>query len=119
MLRVDWGELAGGRVDTQGQLAGNAPLWGGLDGALAEPVRVAGRLQAAGEGRFYWRASLRTRMAGQCRRCLAAVTVPVVADVAALFSQDPDALEDPSSYPLARDAMAIDLRFALRREQLL
>jgi uncharacterized protein len=58
-------------------------------------------------------------MAGQCRRCLAAVTVPVVADVDALFSQDPDALEDPSSYPLARDATAIDLRGALREELLL
>src|SRR5439155_630893 len=119
MLQVDLRELARGPVDTQGQLAGNDPLFEGLDGALAEPVRVAGRLQAAGEGRFYWRASLRTRMAGQCRRCLAAVTVPVVADVDALFSQDPDALEDPSSYPLARDATAIDLCVALREELLL
>src|SRR2546430_15538962 len=86
MLQVDLRELARGPVDTPGQLAGNDPLLEGLDGALAEPVRVAGRLQAAGEGRFYWRASLRTRMAGQCRRCLAAVTVPVVAGVAALRS---------------------------------
>src|SRR6266566_1880524 len=69
MLQVDLRELARGPVDTQGQLAGNDPLFEGLDGALAEPVRVAGRLQAAGEGRFYWRASLRTRMAGQCPRC--------------------------------------------------
>ena len=119
MLQVDLRELARGPVDTQGQLAGNDPLFEGLDVTLADPVRVAGRLQAAGEGRFYWRASLRTRMAGQCRRCLAPVTVPVVADVDALFSQDPDALEDPSSYPLARDATAIDLRGALREELLL
>src|SRR2546422_7682925 len=28
------------------------------------------RLHAAGEGRFYWRGSLHTHMAGQCRRCL-------------------------------------------------
>ena len=119
MLQVDLRELARGPVDTQGQLAGNDPLFEGLDVALADPVRVAGRLHAAGEGRFYWRASLNTRMAGQCRRCLAAVTVPVVADVDALFSQDPDALEDPSSYPLACDATAIDLRGALREELLL
>src|SRR5881227_1688125 len=119
MLQVDLRELARGPVDTVGQLAGSDPLFEGVNVALAEPVRVAGRLQAAGEGRFYWRASLRTRMAGECRRCLAAVTVPVVADVDALFSQDPDALEDPSSYSLARDATAIDLRVALREELLL
>src|SRR5205814_1947321 len=84
-----------------------------------EPVRVAGRLQGAGEGRFYWRGSLSTRMAGQCRRCLAPVPIPVVATVDALFSGDPDALEDPSSYPLAADATEIDLRPAVREELLL
>jgi uncharacterized metal-binding protein YceD (DUF177 family) len=103
MLQVDLRELARGPVETEGQLAGNDPLFEGLDVVLAEPVRVAGRLQAAGEGRFYWRGSLSTRLAGQCRRCLAPVPVPVVATVDALFSGDPDALEDPSSYPLAAD----------------
>src|SRR5207253_8081645 len=75
MLQVDLRELARGPVETQGQLAGNDPLFEGLDVVLAEPVHVAGRLHAAGEGRFYWRGSLHTRMAGQCRRCL--VPVPV------------------------------------------
>src|SRR5256885_5588877 len=119
MLQVDQREFARGPVDTLGQLAGSDPLFEGLTVALVEPVRVAGRLQDAGEGRFYWRASLRTQMAGECRRCLTALTVPVVADVHALFSQDPDALEDPSSYPLARDAPAVDLRVAPREELLL
>ncbi len=119
MLHVDLRELARGPVDTQGQLAGNDPLFEGLGASLAEPVRVAGRLHAAGEGRFYWRASLRTGVAGECRRCLTPVTVPIVADVDALFSQDPDALEDPSSYALAPDATGIDLRDALREELLL
>jgi len=58
-------------------------------------------------------------MAGQCRRCLAPVPIPVVATVDALFSGDPDALEDPSSYPLAPDATEIDLRPAVREELLL
>src|SRR5256885_10354885 len=106
MLLVDLRELARGPVDTEGQLAGSDPLFEGLTVALTEPVRVAGRLQHAGEGRFYWRASLRTRMAGECRRCLTAVTVPVVAEVAALLSPDPGALEGPRSYPPARDATA-------------
>lgn len=116
MLKVDLRELARGPVDTRADLAGNDPLFEGLDVSLAEPVHVAGRLQAAGEGRFYWRASLRTRTAGECRRCLVPVTVPIVADVDALFSQDPDALEDPSSYALAPDAIEIDLGAAVREE---
>ena len=119
MLQVDLRELARGPVDTQGQLAGSDPLFEGLDVVLAEPVRVAGRLHAAGERRFYWRGSLSTRMAGQCRRCLAPVPLPVVATIDALFSGDPDALEDPSSYPLAPDATEIDLRPAVREELLL
>src|SRR5213594_1748586 len=119
MLQVDLRELARGPVETQGQLAGSDPLFEGLDVVLAEPVRVAGRLHAAGEGRFYWRGSLTTRMAGQCRRCLAPVPVAVTAHVDALFSRDPDALEDPSSYLLAPDAIAIDLRPAVREELLL
>src|SRR2546422_8527839 len=88
MLKVALRELARGPVETQGQLAGTDPLFEGLDVVLAEPVRVAGRLHAAGEGRFYWRGSLNTRMAGQCRRCLVPVPVPVVATIDALFTED-------------------------------
>ena len=119
MLQIDLRELARGPAETRGQLPADDPLLEGLDVALAEPVTVAGRLQDAGEGRFYWRGSLTTRIASQCRRCLAPVTVPVVADINALFSRDPDALEDPSSYPLAPDAVQIDLRPAVREELLL
>src|SRR2546426_610867 len=114
MLQVDLRELARGPVETQGQLAGNDPLFEGLDVVLADPVRVAGRLHAAGEGRFYWRASLTTRLAGQCRRCLVPVSVPVVATIDALFSADPDALEDPSSYPLENSASMVADRKSTR-----
>ncbi len=119
MLQIDLRELAHGPVDIRAELAGDDALFEGLELALAEPVRVAGRLQAAGDGRFYWHGSLATRVTGQCRRCLTPLAVPVVADIAALFSQDPDALEDPSSYPLAPDATQIDLRPAVREEVLL
>ena len=119
MLQVDLRELARGPVQTRAELAGDDPLFEGLEVVLADPVRVAGRLQSAGEGRFYWRGSLSTRVAGVCRRCLVPVAPPVAAEIDALFSQDPDALEDPSSYPLARDATEIDLRPAVREELLL
>src|SRR5439155_485548 len=60
MLQVALRELARGPVETQGQLAGNDPLFEGLDVVLADPVHVAGRLHAAGEGRVYWRGSAHT-----------------------------------------------------------
>src|SRR2546423_13156571 len=113
MLQVDLRELARGPVDTEGQLAGSDPLFEGLTVALTEPVRVAGRLQDAGEGRFYWRASLRTRMAGGCRRCLTALTVPVVADAAPLFSHDPGRLGDPRDSLPAPRATALHPRVPL------
>ncbi len=119
MLQVDLRELASGPVDTRGHLAGEDPLFEGLELVLAEPVRVLGRLQAAGDGRFYWRGSLHTQVAAQCRRCLAPVALPVAADIDALFSQDRDALDDPNSYSLAADATAIDLRPAVREELVL
>src|SRR2546430_13119769 len=100
MLQVDLRELARGPVETQGQLAGSDPLFEGLDVALAEPVRVAGRLHAAGEGRFYWLGSLHTRMAGAWRRWLLPAPRPVVAYIDRPFSADPAGLAGPSSYTL-------------------
>lgn len=119
MLRIDVRELAAGPVDTRGELASGDPLLEGLDVRLAEPVAVQGRLQAIGEGRFYWHGSLRTAAEGECRRCLTPVRAPIQAEISALFSKDPDALDDPDAYPLAPDATAVDLAPAVREELLL
>src|SRR2546421_5113351 len=119
MLQVDLRELSGGPVTTRAELAAVDPLLEGLGVVLAGPVQVTGRLHAAGEGRFYWQGSLRAQIAGECRRCLVPVPVAVASDVRVLFTQDPDALEDPDCYPLARDATQIDLRPAVREELVL
>jgi uncharacterized protein len=47
------------------------------------------------------------------------VTVPLTTEVGALFTQDPDALEDPDSYPLPPNAIEVDLRPAVREELVL
>jgi len=119
MLRVDLRELARGPVQTGGELDQADPLLDGLDVALGAPVRVTGRLQATGEGRFYWHGSLKTVVTGECRRCLTPVTAPVSADADALFTQDAEAEEDPDAYAVAPDAMEIDLAPAIREEVLL
>jgi uncharacterized protein len=119
MLQVDLRELARGPVVTTGELGQGDALFDGLDLSLTEPVRVTGRLQATGDGRYYWHGEVRTAAAAECRRCLRVVTVPVRAEVGALFSRDADTLGDPDAYPLASDAREVDVRPAIREELLL
>jgi len=116
MLQVDPKELARGPVETREEIAGDAPALAGVDVQLAAPVRVRGRMQATGEGRFYWQGSLETVVTGECRRCLTPVTVPVKAEIGALFSQEPDASDDPDVFPVAPDARALDVTPAVREE---
>lgn len=119
MLEIDLRDATRGPVETLGELAGDDPLLAGLHQRLSAPVGVTGRLQPAGRGRFYWQGTLTTVVAGECRRCLAAVTLPVRADVGALFVQGAGAADDPDTYPVPPDATVVDLRPAVREELLL
>ncbi|MGH7569039.1 MAG: YceD family protein [Gemmatimonadales bacterium] len=119
MLQVDLRELARGPVETRAELAADDPLFTGAGVVFAEPIDVAGRLQATGAERFYWQGSVRTVVAGECRRCLAAVPVPVAAEVGVLFAPEAEAADDPDAYPLARDARVIDVTPAVREEVIL
>ena len=116
MLEVDLRQVARGPVETRGELPVDDPALSGIRVVLDEPVVVRGRMQATGEGRFYWQASVRTVIAGECRRCLTPVRVPVELNLGALFSQEPGAEDDPDTYPVPADATAIDVRPAVREE---
>ena len=120
MLRVDLRELArGGAVETQGELRQDDPALEGVDISLRDPVSVTGRLQSIGEGRFYWQGTARTVVQGECRRCLTPVATPLQLGIGALFTQDPEARDDPDSYPLAPEATEIDVAPAVREELML
>jgi DUF177 domain-containing protein len=120
MLRVDLRELAQGRaVETQGELEQDNPALEGVDVSLRDPVSVTGRLQAIGEGRFYWQGTARTVVQGECRRCLTPVVTPLQLEIGALLTQDPEVLDDPDSYAVAPDATAIDVTPAVREELVL
>jgi uncharacterized protein len=116
MLRIDLRELNRGPVETDGVLGADDPLLEGLNLTLDEPVRVSGRLQATGDGEYFWRGALHTHVRVDCRRCLTEVERDVDADVSVLFSDDPEAADDPSVYALAPDAGHIDLGVAVREE---
>src|ERR1051325_4674550 len=116
MLRVDLRELARGPVETRGELTQDDPALAGAEIQLKEPVVVGGRLQSIGEDRFYWQGAATTVIAGECRRCLVPVATPLSLEIGALFSQDPEAQDDPDAYPVAPDATEMDVTPAIREE---
>jgi uncharacterized protein len=74
-------------------------------------------LQATGDGEYLWRGDLHGVVRGECRRCLTEVLDEVdVAVDAALFSSDPDAVDDPDFYHLSDRAAAVDVGAVVREE---
>src|SRR5260370_26122655 len=114
MLQVDLRELARGPVETRGELPATDPAFAGLEFPPSDPVRVSGRLQPAGEGRFYWEAMLRTRLVGEGRRCLIPVSADLVVPVTAPFSPEAGAAGDPQTYAGAPDPHPLGLTPAVR-----
>src|SRR2546430_14438657 len=110
MLQVDLRELSGGAATTHAELGAADPLFEGLGLVLAGPVRVTGRLHAAGDGRFYWQASLRAQVAGECRRCLTPVPVAGGGGNSAPFSPEPRPPGGPGRLPPAAPAPPHDPR---------
>ena len=119
MLRVDLRELARGPVETRGELKQDDPALEGIDVSLREPIVVSGRLQAIGEGRFYWQGKATTVIQGECRRCLTPVSIPFSLEIGALFTQEAEAVDDPDSYAVAPDATEVDVTPAVREEFML
>jgi uncharacterized protein len=108
--------LAAGAVATDAAVPPDAPIFEGFSVSLAEPVRVRGRLSRTGTDQFFWQGALATRVTERCRRCLKVVSVPVTAQVGALYTEAAD--EDPSSYPLPSGG-ELDLGEMVREELLL
>ena len=119
MLRIDRRALRTGPVETEGVVAADDPLLGGLGLRLDGGLAVSGRLQQAGQGDYLWRGHLRAVARAECRRCLAEVPVPITAEVDVLFSTDPGAGDDPSVYPVAEAATYVDVGEAVREESAL
>jgi uncharacterized protein len=118
MLRVALAELRAGAVETEGEVAPDDPLLDGAEARLVEPLRVTGRLSAAGEGRYYWRVTFVTTARMECRRCLAPVDVPVRESAGLIFAPR-GAGSDESCYLIPERTHVLDLSEALREEFLL
>ncbi len=117
MLRVDIRDLKRGPVRTVGELPPEDPTFEGLGLNLVGPVTVEGQLQATGDGEYLWRGDLHGAVRGECRRCLVEVIDEVdIAVDAAVFSSDPEAVDDPDFYPLPERAGAVDVAAVVREE---
>jgi len=116
MLRVPIRELGLGPVETDGRLEPGDAVFAGLGFEFDGPVEIAGRLQSTADGDVLWHATISGRARAACRRCLADVPVPLAVEVDALFSSDPDALDDPAVYPMPERATHLDVTDAVREE---
>ena len=116
MLRVDLRDLSRGPVETVGRLEPDDPVFAGLDVDLIGPVSVEGRLQATGSGEYFWRARVQAEVRSDCRRCLADVVHHLDEELDVLFSDDPEAADDPAVYLLPPPAAAIELGQVVREE---
>jgi uncharacterized protein len=85
-----------------------------------EPIRVTGRVSAAGPDRFYFSGRIEGSATMDCRRCLVPVRVAVGEQASAIFSEaEAEDEGDPDVFPLAEGGRAVDLRPAVREQWLL
>lgn len=120
MLQFDIRAVEAKAVQVNAELPPDDPVWQPGDPVPAGPLRVTGRLSAAGAGKFYWHGRIEGDLAMPCRRCLADTTTRVKDEAHVIFAEaGSDEVEDPDVYVLDERASRIDLRPALREEWVL
>jgi len=120
MLSFDIRSVASRAVHVDGLLAPDDPVWREEDTRPSAPVHLVGRLSAAGDERYYFSGRFEGEAAGECRRCLTDVTVPVAEDVQLLFVEaETEGADDPDVYVVDARESELDLRPALREQWVL
>jgi uncharacterized protein len=95
-------------------------VWQETDTVPSAPLRVTGRLSAAGSGRFYWHGQIAGDVVLPCRRCLAEARVHVQDESHVIFADaGSDEANDPDVQILDERSYDIDLRPAIREQWLL
>jgi len=101
-------------------LAADDSVWQTGDAVPAGPLKVTGRLSAAGSGRFYWHGKVEGDMVMPCRRCLTDAKVHVQDESHVIFAEPgSDETDDPDVQVLDERSNIIDLRAMLREQWLL
>lgn len=120
MLSFDIRSLESRAAHVDGQLTPDDPVWEAGDARPSKPIRLEGRLSAAGLSRFYFSGRFSGETEVPCRRCLTDVTVPVSEEAHFIFSSEgEDSADDPDICPFDPNGRELDLRPALREVWLL
>jgi uncharacterized protein len=120
MLSFDLRSLETKAVHVDGSLAPDDPIWEEADVRPDEPIRVRGRLSAAGDARFYFSGRIEGALTLPCRLCLEDVTVDVDEDVQfVLVETGAEEADDPDVFLYDPNERNIDLRSAIRETWLL
>jgi uncharacterized protein len=120
MLSFDIRSLESQAAHVDGELGPEDPVWEPGDMRPVEPLKVQGRLSAAGTSRFYFSGRIKGLAEIPCRRCLTDVTVGVDEEAHFIFSSEgEDAADDPDVFPLDPTAVSLDMRPAVREAWLL
>ena len=120
MLQFDIRSVEARAVHVDAALPPDDPIWQQGDPVPATPLRVTGRLSAAGAGKFYWHGRLSGDLTLSCRRCLADATVQVQDEAHVIFAEaGSEETEDPDVYVMDERSNQLDLRPAVREQWML
>ena len=122
MLVFDIRSVEAKAVQVDAELSPDDAVWQSGDPVPAHPLRVTGRLSAAGGGggRFYWHGRVAGDITLPCRRCLADATVHVQDEAHVIFAEaGSDESEDPDVYVLEERSNQLDLRPVIREQWML
>lgn len=120
MLAFDRRSIEAKAAVVDDALSAEDSVWQASDPKPSRPLRVTGRLSAAGSGRFYWHGQVVGDMVLPCRRCLADTTVHVQDESHVIFAEaGSDETDDPDVQVLDERSTQIDLRPMFREQWLL
>lgn len=127
MLRLDLVALERRRtIDLDAVIPVDAELWSGTEFRLIEPVSVTFRATSGHAGQILLRGTIKTRLEGECRRCLCGLGVPLSLEPTLVFMpregesvEDEEQEEDDGLRLYDDHALEIDLGEVVREELVL
>jgi uncharacterized protein len=120
MLSFPVRTLIEGAIQVDSDLAPDDETWSADDVRPVGPIKVTGRLNGAGAGRFYFSGAMHGTAQGECRRCLTPVKFVVQGDTHLIFvDADDESADEPDVFPVSEMGTMVDLRPAIREQWLL
>lgn len=119
MLSFDLQSLSTRAAPVSGELPPDDPVWREGDLRPSGPIRVSGRISAAGAERYYWHGHVEGEVVLPCRRCLVDARAAMSEEAHVIFSQAGDREDDPDVFELDPGARELDLKPAVRELWLL